>query len=260
MSEQEAVDIIEHQDTEETVQENDSLTAGDSGESHEEKVQFDEAQQKVVNDIAAKKAFEVREAKRANEDLQRQLDELKAKAPVEQAPSVPDLPDQYDDDYQTKMQQRDQALLAKAQFDANANYQQQQSQSLAQEQQRLENETLSKSVEDYSGRAKKLGVGDEELQTAGNIVYQYGINDQVTKHILADEHGPLITKYLSQNPQAMDALRNLPPMSAGVFLETQIKPMAIKLKPNTTNAPSPVDTLNGAGSPRKQRGAAGTYE
>jgi len=256
----EQIDFVEDQNQELTTQDNDSPTASDSEQPHEAKVEFNEAQQKVVNDIAAKKAFEVREGKRANEELQRQLSELQAKMPVEQAPNVPAAPDPYSDTFEQDMAARDQALLAKAQFDAQANQRAQQAQAQEQEKQRLEAEALNKSVEDYTGRAQKLGVSNDELQVAGNIVYQYGIDNQVTQHILNDDHGPLITKYLSQNPQAMDSLRNLPPISAGAFLETQIKPMAIKLKPNTTNAPSPVDTLNGAGTPPKQRGAAGTYE
>lgn len=261
MSEQEAVIESEQQDLEQTTQENASPTASDSEQPHEEKVEFSEAQQKVVNDIASKKAFEVREGKRANEVLQKQIDDLKANAPVEQAPSIPNLPDPYSDTFEADMATRDTALQAKAKFDAQAQFLEQQSQSQAQEQQRLDNEALNKSVEDYSGRAQKLGISNEDLQAAGNIVYQYGINDQVTRHILSDEHGPLITKYLSQNPQAMDTLRSLPPISAGAFIETQVKPEAIKLKPKQPDAPPPAEVLSGNGAPPKQGGPPGTiYE
>lgn len=255
MSEQEAVIESEQQDLEQTTQENASPTASDSEQPHEEKVEFSEAQQKVVNDIASKKAFEVREGKRANEVLQKQIDDLKANAPVEQAPSVPSLPDPYSDTFEADMQARDTALQAKATFDANAQAQVQIQQGQEQERQRLDNEALNKSVEDYTGRAQKLGVSSEDLQVAGDIVTQYGINDQVTRHILADEHGPLITKYLSQNPQAMDTLRNLPPTSAGIFIETQVKPEAIKLKPKQSEAPPPAEALNGNGAPQQKHPA-----
>ena len=119
----------------------------------------------------------------------------------------------------------------------------------AQEDQRKQNEALNQSVSDYTDRAKKLGVSTVDLTAAGQVVAQYGINDQVTQHILADDHGPLITAYLSKNPQAMETLSNLSPISAGVYIESQVKPNAIKLKPQTTNAPAPIDTLNGAGVP-----------
>ena len=259
MSDQEAVNT-EQQDLEPTTQENASPTGGDSEQPHEQKVEFSEAQQKVVNDIAAKKAFETREQKRQNEALQAEINALKANTPVEQAPVIPDLPDQYDDNFAERMQQRDAALQAKAKYDAQADYQQRVQAGQQQEQDRLEREALNKSVDDYKGRAQKLGISDSELQSAGGIVAKYGINDDVTRHILSDENGPLITKYLSQNPQAMDTINSLPPINAGLFIENHIKPEAIKFKPQTTNAPDPVETITGAGSPARQRGAAGTYE
>lgn len=265
MSEQNIAEQVvldsEQPNLEETDQAEVSHTAGDSGESHEEKVTFNEEQQKVFNDMAAKKAFETREQKRANEALQRQIKDLQAAQPVEQAPNIPDMPDQYSDNYEQEMAARDKALQDRAAFDANASYLRQQEELQAQESQRLENEALNKSLEDYSGRAKKLGISDKELGVAGNTVYQYGINDHVVKHILADEHGPLITKYLADNPMAMESLRTMPPISAGAFIESQVKPQAIKLKPATTNAPEPVETLNGAGVQPTKRGPKGaTFE
>lgn len=257
MSEQETQteDFVEDQIVEQTTQEDDSLTAGDSEQPHEEKVEFNEAQQKVLNDIAAKKAFETREARREVEDLRQQMADMQSKLPVEQAPVVPDAPDPYSDTYELDLQKRDEALLAKARFDAQSNYQQQQLQLQKQDEQRLESEALNKSVSEYTDRAKKLGVSSDELQAAGQVVSEYGINDQVTKHILADQHGPLITKYLSQNPLAMESLRNMPPISAGVFIESEIKPQAVKLKPQTTNTPAPIDTITGAGTPLKKHPA-----
>jgi hypothetical protein len=259
MSEQdiaeEAVLDSEQPNLEATDQDEVSQTAGDSGESHEKKVTFNEEQQKVFNDMAAKKAFETREQKRANEELQRQIKELQAAQPVEQAPNIPDMPDQYSDNYEQEMAARDKALQDRAAFDANASYLRQQADLQAQESQRLENEALSKSLEDYSGRAQKLGISDKELEVAGNTVYEYGINDHVAKYILADEHGPLITKYLSENPVAMESLNSMPPISAGAFIESQVKPQAIKFKPTTTNAPSPIETLVGAGVPPSEHPA-----
>jgi hypothetical protein len=261
MSEQEAVLETEQHEVESTIQESVSPTASDSGESHEQKVEFSPEQQKVVNEIAAKKAFETREARRKAETYQKELETLRSKIPVEQAPLVPDLPDPYDDDFSERMAQRDKALQSRAQFDAQEQYQQQQYQLQEQERSRLESEKLNQSVTDYSGRAQKLGITDVELQAAGSLVAQYGINDQVTQHILADENGPLITKYLSKNPQAMDTMNSMSPISAALFIEQQVKPEAIKFKPQTTNAPAPIETLSGAGIPPTDGGPKdATYE
>jgi hypothetical protein len=237
----------EQQNLEPTTQDDASLTADESGDNQPEKITFSPEQQRLVQDIAAKKAFEVREQKRANEELRRQLEQLQAAQPVEQAPSIPTMPDPYSDNYEQEIAERDKAILAKAQYDARAEFQAQQAQLQARESQRLEQEKLNKAVQDYSGRANKLGIEQADLAAAGQIVAAYGINDHVTQHILSDENGPLITKYLSANPQAMESLQTLPPINAGIFLETQIKPEAIKLKPKTSSAPDPIETLNGAG-------------
>ena len=266
MSEQdiaeEAVLDSEQPNLEATDQDEVSQTAGDSGESHEKKVTFNEEQQKVFQWYGGEEGlWDSWQQKRANEELQRQIKELQAAQPVEQAPIIPDMPDQYSDNYEQEMAARDKALQDRAAFDANASYLRQQADLQAQESQRLENEALSKSLEDYSGRAQKLGISDKELEVAGNTVYEYGINDHVAKYILADEHGPLITKYLSENPVAMESLNSMPPISAGAFIESQVKPQAIKLKPATTNAPEPVETLNGAGVQPAKRGPKGaTFE
>jgi hypothetical protein len=240
-------DDDQQQSLELTTPDDASPTASDSDDQHEKKVEFSPEQQKVVNEIAAKKAFEAREAKRKAEDLEKRLAELEASKPVEPVPDVPQAPDPYDDDYEAKLQARDQAMLAKAKYDAQVQYQQQQQQVQMQEQQRLENERLMKSLEGYSARAKKLGISDSELQQAGGLVSQYGLSEQATLHILDDEQGPAITTYLSKNPQAMDAINGMPPMKAAIYIESTIKPEATKAQPKTTNAPEPVEPVQAGG-------------
>jgi hypothetical protein len=252
MSEQELDQVTENNDDQQqsldlTSPDDVSPTASDSEDNHDKKVEFTPEQQKVVNDIAAKKAFEAREAKRRAEELEKRIAELEANKPVEQVPDIPALPDPYDDNYEEQLRLRDEALMAKARFDAQAQLQEQQLQAQEQERQRLEMQQLNQSVEDYSARAKKLGISDSELQQAGDLVTQYGINDQITLHILEDEQGPLITSYLSKNPQAMDAINGLPPIKAALYIESTIKPEAAKLGQKTTSAPEPVETIQPGG-------------
>ena len=268
MSEQETDQVTDNnlgdedqqQSLELTTPDDASPTASDSEDNHEQKIEFTPEQQKVVNDIAAKKAYEAREAKRRAEEAEKRIAELEAKLPREQEPVVPELPDPYDDDYEAKIAQRDEALRLKAQYDAQALIREQEAQRQAQERQRQEQEELYKAVESYTDRAKKLGISESELQAAGNLVSQYGINDQITQHILGDEQGPIITKYLSQNPTAMDTINSLPPIKAAIYIETQLKPEAMKLKPQTTTAPEPVETLAGAGISEKRGPKGATFE
>jgi hypothetical protein len=262
MSEQQAAEVLDqpeveqHQD-EQTIDQDVSPTAGDSGEHHEEKITFTPEQQKILN----QNAFDVRGEKRKTEALQARLDKLEAAVPVEQAPVVPAMPDQYSDTFDADMATRDAALLARRDFEHNAQNQQQRQDWQLQEQQRVANEDLNKSRQVYSGRATNLGISNEQSQAAIDIVIGYGIDGQVQDYLLKQEVGPLITQYLSQNPQAMDTLRSLPPTSAAVFIETQVKPEAIKLKPKQSDAPPPAEALNGNGVPATQGGPPGTtYE
>lgn len=221
------------------------------------KVEFSDDQQKVFNDMAAKKAFETREAKRETDDLRRQLEETKAKIPQQIAPVVPTMPDQYDDDFDQRLTERDNAIRASAQFDANARAQQETAQLTQQAEQQKALQDQAKKVETYAGRATTLGITKEELQVAGNTVGQFGIDSQVANFIMQDDQGPLITKYLSQNPMEMELLNSLDPMSAGIRIATEIKAKASALGNKQREAPNPTETLNGNGVPAKERGPSG---
>lgn len=245
----------------ETDNQSGSESAPDSGESHEQKITFTEEQQKVVNDLAAKKTFKIREAEREAEALRQQLAEAQAKVPQETRPEVPELPDPYDDNYQEVLAKREEAIRAAAKFDAAETVRQEQQQAQVLQQQQEQQQVLVKTVTDYAKRAETLGVNAQELQVAGNTVQQYGIDDQVVMHILNDEQGPLITKYLSQNPQALETIRNADPMSAAVYISTEVKTKAAALGVKPPTAPDPVETLTGAGVAPGERGPKGaTFE
>lgn len=221
------------------------------------KVEFSDDQQKVFNDMAAKKAFETREAKRETDDLRRQLEETKAKIPQQVAPVVPDLPDPYDDDYTIRVTERDNAIRASAQFDANARLQHEQQQLTQQAAQQKVQDAYTKTVGTYSDRAKTLGMTQEELQVANNTVGQFGIDSNVANFIMQDDQGPLITKYLAENPMEMERLNSLDPMSASVRIATEIKAKASALGNKQRTAPNPAETLQGNGVPAKERGPSG---
>jgi hypothetical protein len=258
MSEQlEQVDEPVIQDEQPTIENLEAGTAPDSGEDHDKKVVFDENQQKVFDQMAAQKAFEVREAKRNAEQLKEQLEAAQAQIPAEVRPEVPDLPDPYDDNYQQALAQRDEAIRASANFDAKESLRAQQAQDATIQKQKEQQEVLTKTVDDYAQRATKLGVNAQELQVAGGIVSQYGIDEQVVMHILNDEQGPLITKYLSQNPLAMETIRQSDPMSAAVYINNEIRQKASALGVREPTAPDPVETLSGAGVAPGERGPKG---
>lgn len=239
----------------------------DSAPAAEEtpKVEFDEGQQKLVDDIIGKKTFQMRQSERDSDakinELQKQLEEANSKVPQQTRPNVPEMPDAFDDNYQEQMTQRDEAIRQAAEFDGRQSAQQaqlqvQQQAALAEQQQ-----AFNKVVESYTDNATKLGVDATELQAAGAIVANYGLNDQVVEFILQDDQGPLITKYLANNPLEMETLRNLSPMGAAVRIGNEIKKQAAALGVKSRSAPDPAETLQGSGvSPKKAGLQSATYE
>lgn len=225
-----------------------------------EKVEFSEDQQKVFNDAIAKKTWQMREEQRKNEELQRQLQQVQSQIPQQARPVIPELPDPYDDDYEDRVKQRDQAILAQARYDAEQNVKLQQAQQAALQEQYQKQQEQQKMISSYADRAQKLGVDPVALQQAGNAVAQMGVNDDVTTFILQDDHGPLITEYLAANPMELDAMRGVPSYMAVLNIAQNIKPkLAAKLN-KTPAAPAPTDTLSGSGV-SAERGAKGaTFE
>lgn len=246
----------------ETDVEDDSESSEDSGETHDKPI-FTEAQQKVFDDAIGKKVFKLREKEREAEQLRRRLEELE-QPQTRSRPQVPALPDPFalsDEEYKRQIMHREQALISAAAYDAQAQMLQRQQMQLAQEAEQKQQEVLVEKVQSYAQRAKTLGVKAEELQAAGSIVGQFGIDDSLVQYILEDDHGPLITKYLSQNVTELDALRHLHPTMAAVRIATLIKQKAVALKPKYTNAPDPVRRPMPSSAQVKPKGPKGaTFE
>ena len=106
-----------------------------------------------------------------------------------------------------------------------------------------------------------MGIKSEELQVAGAAVSNFLVQEELVNFIIEDDHGPLITKYLSQNLTELDNLRSMSPIQAAIRITNEIKPKAAALKPKVNQAPDPVDTPQGAGISPKPKGPKGaTFE
>ena len=256
----EDVDEPEDQQSEDS---DDSESAPDKTPK-EEAVEFNEKQQEVFNKAIAEKVHKRREAERKAEKLEKELAELKAKLPQQTRPELPQvrdplaLNDAEFADYQAK---RDKALQAQAAYDAQQQFIQQQDEQLKQRKAQAQDEARMEDVKTYSSRAVTLGVKADELEAAGKMIYEFGIDPQIENYILQDSLGPLITKYLSKNPTEIEALNNMPPLMAAVKIATDIKQKASALKPKVNTAPDPIDTPSRSGSAQKKSGPVGaTFE
>lgn len=264
---EEAEDVTaesEVEETEDSVEAQDSDSAPEAGETPEKEIKFDEEQQRVFNEAVGKKVFKLREKEREAEALKRQLDELQAKLNERQAPKIPDLPDPFrlsDEEYRQSLARRDQALRDAVAYEQQQQAIKQQQEALQQQEWQRQQEEMAQKVKSYSDRAIKLGITPEELQVAGNAVAQFGVDEAIVGIILDEPEGPLITKYLSKNPLELDALRYLSPAQAAVRIATDIKQKAASLKPKVNNAPDPLEQPHGAGTAPKPRGPKGaTFE
>lgn len=251
------VDPIESDDSQEseTVENGAELAPAPEGEQDKtedsEKASIEESTRKAINKQHAKYREEERKriaAEKEAQTLKEKLDAIEAK---NGEVHIPDLPDPFDDDYEEKVKLRDEAIMQKAQRDA-------QQQSIIERQNankeaadKAEQERVNSLINGYAQQVTKLGLNAEDINKAGDTVVSYGIDAGVAEFILGDEDGPLITQYLANNPLELDDLRNLPPIQAAMRIDSMIRPKAALNKPQASAAPDPAETLAGRGAGEK---------
>jgi len=228
-----------------------SETVSDTGENQEQKLEVSPEQK-----AAAEQAFKAREAKREAQALREENARLKAQMPEETRPNVPEL-DEYADAEQLKKWQ--QANAEAVRYDERQRIAAEAREAEQVRREYEEQAERNKKAQNYTLHAVKLGVKPEELQQAGGLVGSY-LRSDIAEEVLGDDHGPLITIYLSVNPEAIDSLNNASMMSVGQIY-SDIRSKAAALKPKQSNAPEPPELLNGRGAPKNDGGPTGaTYE
>lgn len=228
--------------------------------SSEPEVQAGKEQQdpKGYTKAINKKHYELMEERRTVEKLRAEMEELKASMPQETRPSIPDIPDPYDDDFEEKIAARDKAIKDAAAFDELQRIKRDSEQAAiaqAQEQQRIESQ---KREQAFAERATSSGISENELSTSVQTVSAYGgVGVDLANHLMESEQGPAVISHLAKNPDQIIALQGMTPLQGAVYVSSQIIP---KLTP-TSIVPPPVDTLGGGGAPPEQKGPKGaTYE
>jgi len=244
----------------ETAEPSESAPDSDKNVTAEKKVQFTPEQQAVFDKVIGEKTFKAREAERKAEAAEAKLRELEAQLPKENRPSIPALPDPYDADYSQKIAARDEAIKAAAAFDAKQELVKHQQQTVQRQRVEAQQAELYKSAATYKERSDKLGIPPADLQNAANALSTYGITEDLTKFLLKDDQGPLMTMFLARNPVDLERMSGLSPLEMGHYIASEIKPKLAAVKPRT-QAPPPADVLDGGGSPRQERGPKGaTFE
>jgi hypothetical protein len=192
------------------------------------------------------------------EDLQARLDAIESAKP---APAISDIPDREfmsDEEFTAAQAARDEQVRAAAAHSNAAVVRQQQAQQQQNDAIADQNRRVAESAQTYRNRATELKVTDEQLNTAANVINDYGMSNDVAQFILDDPNGPLITTYLAKNQSILQEMAQMSPMQAAVMISQKISPKFASTKPVNSQAPAPLDRIKGSGTAPKKRGAEGT--
>jgi len=187
---------------------------------------------------------QVARLKADQEKIQKEFEELKAKS-VDL--TVPPAPDPYSETYAEEIQARDEKIQQIADHKAK-----QASLEAAQQQNTIEADTEAQrkneeAIHTFDANFLKLGLKPDEMKEAANTVIENGISETMEDIILLDPEGPLFVKYFADNPVEQDKLEGMTPFQLLDHLNSNIRPKASLLKPKTSQAPPPPDTLDGGG-------------
>lgn len=160
--------------------------------------------------------------------------------------TIPAIPDQYDENYQDKIRQRDEAIQRKAAHDNEVKANEADQKRVA-EQAKTDQEakTLEK-VQGFDANVIQLGLSPGEVKKAANEIIDYGLSENLEDILLEDPDGPLMVAHLASNPVELDALNAMTPYQLMTNL-AELKAKASVLKPKTSGAPPPPEVLSGGG-------------
>lgn len=215
-----------------------------AGFTDEQKATAQRNNQKAIN----KQHLKFRDEERKRIELEGRVAETERKISEQQGADqdivIPEMPDSFDDDYDVKVKQRDEAIRRNAMQDQKRQSALDQNVVSQQEQERSKRESAQNRNDKFMENAVKLGVNAENLIESQNSVVNYGVPPEIAAAIVEDDIGPLIVQHLAANPLDLHDLVNLPPMQAGITFE-RIKTKAATLKPKPSAAPDPSTDLGG---------------
>lgn len=215
-------------------------------EKHEGFVKVDDSQ-KDIN----KQHKKFRDEERSHVKTQAELDGVNKELADLKAQSVdttiPALPDKFDDDFEQKMQVRDDAIKRSTAHDAEQTRLEEASKTKEKEQTDLNEESLRSKITVFDANMVQLGLNPAETNKAANMIADYGVSDVLQDILLEDEEGPLMVAYLANNPVELEQLNGMSALQLVNHLTTEVKPKASLLKPKTSEAPNPPVILSGGG-------------
>ena len=217
-----------------------SESSPDSGDNHEDKPDKVQAR---INKLTAQRY----EAERKAEAAEKRFKDLEASKPApvvasEAAPVLPD--DMYDDEAMRKYHNDTSAYNRKVAEDAGKSAYQKQQDSASQTAQEA---AQQESISEFVANAQRDGVDLDKLRSAEKVLVDSGLKPELGQYLLTDPNGAKIAEYLHDNPAEMHEIIGMSPMNAAVKIANEIKAKALSTTPKVSNAPDPIEAINGGG-------------
>ena len=202
-------------------------------------------QQKYINTQYGQIKQGERDLAKANDQLAKfQSDERERQSAA--VGNIPPMPDAFDDDFDVKLKQRDEAIIAKANFNAQNNAYIQQQQFTQQQAAQAAQQKQTELGNSFTANANAAGATDEEFNTVVTTLNNGGMTGDIGNAIMQDPDGYFIAKHLAANTVEANELSSMNPILAGAkYAELKVKASA--LKPKISSTPAPATNLQGGG-------------
>jgi hypothetical protein len=243
-------DFIEDEN-EEVEDDQPAESESDSEGDHEEKAATQTKVEERIGELTRKR----KESEKLAEQRLAEIQKLQSQIINSQEPVVPDLPDPdeiSDSEFKRAITARDKAITDRHAWQQQKQQFDQQQQSYSQQTKQQEMQNLQTAAQTYTARAAKLGVTQEELAKASQVISQVGLSNELAMHILNDEKGAAITRYLGNNIADLLEIANTDSIRAALYIEQKIKP---KLTPSKrkSKTPAPSQRVKGGTPDRKAK-------
>jgi len=235
----------ENQEGEQGEIENDAASdsSPDIAPEQEKKLEHTASVKKAINS----KHRQMKEAQEKAEELQKRIDELEGKKLAESTAlaDVPALPDQFDDDFETKRQQREAILIENARRAAITEYNQKQELQAQQAAQIKQQKEWDEKQAAFMAAGVEAGISEDSIVESAQTISNLGLPKDAIAMLVGEADGAVIMDYLSKNPDLTIELAGMNPYQQGAAIQSRVR-NAVKPSKKMTKAPAPPKTANGA--------------
>jgi hypothetical protein len=203
--------------------------------------------QKAIN----KQHYKFQEERRRAEAEKARADALEQKLRQQQPmrrPVVPPMPDAFDSEFEQKMKFREKAIGDQKAFDIQMEMQQRMQQQRQQDMATKQQQKVQESVQKFQERATALKIDPQQMIEHENVVGTYIQDPQIANFLLADKQGPLLVKYLAENPMELMEISALDTVNAVAKIARDVLPKVTSAPSSISRTPAPSKEVSGRGA------------